>query len=146
MFLLNGKALALDVPFEVDGVTYPANWLRLTSLEEKQAIGITEVPEQPRPDDRYYWVTDNGDGTFSTTPKDITDIKSLRISEVKATAGSLLAPSDWKVIRSYETDVPLPDDLKASRAAIRTKSNDFEAQINACTDVDQIASLTFDWN
>lgn len=145
MFILNGKTLALDVPFEVDGVSYPANWLRLTSLEEKQALGITEVPDQPRPDDRYYWVTDNGDGTFTTTPKDLTSIKSMRVSEVKTTAGSLLAPSDWKVIRAVETDVPLPDDLKASRAAIRSKSNDFEAAINACTSVEQIASLTFDW-
>ena len=46
MFLLNGKALPLDTPFKTeDGTSFPANWLRLTTLEEKQAIGITEVPD-----------------------------------------------------------------------------------------------------
>lgn len=59
MFLLNGQPLPLDTPFrDAAGNSYPANWLRLTSLEEKQAIGITEVPDpepeivvQPEPTD-----------------------------------------------------------------------------------------------
>jgi hypothetical protein len=46
MFLLNGQALPLDTPFkDADGNSYPANWLRLTTLDEKHAIGITEVPD-----------------------------------------------------------------------------------------------------
>ena len=46
MFLLNGVPLPLDTPFkDAAGNSYPANWLRLTTLEEKQAIGITEVPD-----------------------------------------------------------------------------------------------------
>lgn len=50
MFLLNGQPLPLDTPFrDAAGNSYPANWLRLTSLEEKQAIGITEVPD-PEPE------------------------------------------------------------------------------------------------
>ena len=50
MFLLNGSPLQLDTPFrDAQGNSYPPNWLRLTSLEEKQAIGITEVPD-PQPD------------------------------------------------------------------------------------------------
>ena len=50
MFLLNGQSLPIDTPFrDADGNSYPANWLRLTSLEEKQAIGITEVPD-PEPE------------------------------------------------------------------------------------------------
>ena len=42
-FKLNGKRLMIDVPFTSNGVKYPANWLRLTTLEEKKAIGIEEV-------------------------------------------------------------------------------------------------------
>ena len=41
-FKLDGKRLPVDVPFTSNGVKYPANWLRLTTLEEKKAIGITE--------------------------------------------------------------------------------------------------------
>ena len=46
MFLLNGQPLPLDTPFrDADGNSYPANWLRLTTIHEKNAIGITEVPD-----------------------------------------------------------------------------------------------------
>jgi len=50
MFLLNGKPLALDVPFETpNGTQYPANWLRLASPEDRKDIGFTEVPDPPSP-------------------------------------------------------------------------------------------------
>lgn len=51
MFLLNNVPLPLDTPFkDAEGNSYPANWLRLTTLEEKQAIGIEEVPDpEPAP-------------------------------------------------------------------------------------------------
>ena len=58
-FKLNGKPLAVDVPFTVGNINYPANWLRLTSLDEKKAIGITEVDDDPVYDSRFY----NSDGT-----------------------------------------------------------------------------------
>lgn len=145
MFMLDGKVLPLDVQFEHGGVTYPANWLRLTTLAEKQAIGITEVPDPVRPDDRYYWVSQNADGSFTATPKDLDGLKTMRIAEVKEMAGKLLSPTDWKVIRSYETGIAIPSDLLAARQAIRDKSNTFEAQINACADVEALRALTFEW-
>ena len=41
--------------------------MRLTSLEEKEAVGITEVPDpQITYDDRFYWGVDN--------PKQLEDI------------------------------------------------------------------------
>ena len=43
-FLLDGKLLAVDVPFTSGDIHYPANWLRL-STAEKEAIGITEVAD-----------------------------------------------------------------------------------------------------
>lgn len=57
MFLLNGTPLQLDTPFkDAEGNSYPANWLRLTTLAEKEAIGITEVadpdPEPPAVQDQ----------------------------------------------------------------------------------------------
>tara|TARA_R100000781_G_scaffold915_3_gene1556 strand:- start:381 stop:533 length:153 start_codon:yes stop_codon:yes gene_type:complete len=35
--------LKLDQPFTSRGIKYPANWLRLATLDEKKAIGIKEV-------------------------------------------------------------------------------------------------------
>jgi hypothetical protein len=74
MFLLNGKHLPEGVPFEIDGIQYPSNWLNLSTPEEKAAIGITEVEQQPRPDDNLYWVSDNGDGTWTAIPRSPEDI------------------------------------------------------------------------
>lgn len=46
MFLLNGQPLPLDTGFkDAEGNSYPPNWLRLTTIHEKNAIGITEVPD-----------------------------------------------------------------------------------------------------
>jgi len=60
MFLLNNQPLPLDTPFTIDGTSYPANWLRLTSIAEKNAVGITEVADtQVTYDDRFYWGVDN---------------------------------------------------------------------------------------
>jgi len=56
MFLLDGKQLTPGRPFTgTDGTQYPANWLQLTTLEEKEAIGITEVPDPTPVDNRFYW-------------------------------------------------------------------------------------------
>jgi hypothetical protein len=67
MFILDGKPLSPDRAFTHDGIQYPANWLRLSTLEEKEAIGITEVPDPPIYDQRFYWGYDQ-DGQL--IPKD----------------------------------------------------------------------------
>ena len=58
-FLLNGKPLAVDVAFSHNDINYPANWLRLSTAQEKTALGITEVADAPTFDSRFY----NGDGS-----------------------------------------------------------------------------------
>jgi len=95
MFMLNGQPLALDTPFIAVEIQYPANWLRLTSLEEKQAIGITEVDDAPTYDDRFYWGPNN--------PKDLAGLKTLWTTNVNQMAYSMLAQSDWMVTRKAET-------------------------------------------
>ena len=72
-------------------------------------------------------------------------LKSQFIAQVKAQAGSLLNATDWKVVRAAEGGKALDDATKAERVAIRTKSDDFETQIKACTTVEQLAALQFNW-
>ena len=36
-FLLDGKPLAVDAPFTVGDINYPANWLKFASADEKTA-------------------------------------------------------------------------------------------------------------
>jgi hypothetical protein len=138
MFLLNEQPLPLDTPFATeDGTQYPANWLRLSSADEKASIGITEAADPAGYDDRYYW----GVGI----PKDLAECKANMISQIKSTAGSMIAPTDWKIIRATETGAPINPDLLAARAAIRTASDANETAVNACTTVDELAALQMVW-
>jgi len=143
MFLLNGNPLPIDTPFEIDGTQYPSNWLRLTSIEEKNAVGITQVEDtQVTYDDRFYWGADN--------PKQLEDItvtpeegdpyiqhglKHQWIAQVKETANKLLAQSDWMVIRKVERSIDIPAAYVTHRAAVITECTRLIASIDAATDV-----------
>ena len=142
MFKLDGKTLQTGTAFTHNNIQYPANWLNLSTLEEKQTIGITEIAEQPRPDDRYYWVTDNGDGTYSTTPKDLTSLKVMATNQVNQTAGSILAPSDYMVIKAFETSTPIDATWNTWRNGIRSQAVAQKTAIAACTTVEQLIALT----
>ena len=169
MFLLNGQPLAVDTTFTANDIQYPANWLRLASEAEKEAIGITEVADAVRADDRFYW---NGDVNF---PKELNDVeesdqdgnplyvqeynpvteementtkrlvtkglKSQFIAQVKNTAGSILAQTDWMIIRKAERDVAIPADVVAYRASVVAKADELESAISAVTTVKELASL-----
>lgn len=137
MYVLGMKKLTVGQAFEFNGIQYPADWLEKTTLEEKQAIGITEEPDPEWFDDRYYWGVDN--------PKDLDMLKEVAITNIKSGAASLLQPTDWKIIRSSETGGRVDLATLNARADIRTKSNEFEEAINACTTVEELAALSFDW-
>ena len=58
MLLLDGKRLVYGRAFSSNGVSYPANWLALTSREDHEAIGITYADDPaPAPvwDQRWAW-------------------------------------------------------------------------------------------
>ena len=144
MFLLDGRILSLDVPFEHDGTSYPANWLRLASPEARAAINITEVTLQPRPDDRFYWVSGpDNNGDYTANPKDLDGLKKTWEAQFKQTAWTMLAPSDWLVIRKQEIDVAIPADWITYREAVRTTCQLAITDLEATTDIDAfIASVT----
>jgi hypothetical protein len=131
--------------FEHDGVQYPANWLTASSSEERSAIGIQEIVEQVRPDDRFFWVDSNFDGSYTATPKDLSEVKTRIKSELKNTTNSLLAPSDWKVIRKLEREIQIDEPTAQYRAAVIAKCTEYEASIEACTSVEDLAALSFEW-
>lgn len=173
MFLLNNKPLPLDTPFDHEGIQYPANWLRLASASDKAAIGITEVADPASYDDRFYWgpgnpkmlndreeVDQDGNplwvkvpGTINGQPAMVDSnkrlvskgLKSQMIAQVKQTAASLLAATDWKVTRAAEGVKAVDADTLAKRAAIRAASDANEAAIAACTSVDALAALKLNW-
>jgi hypothetical protein len=145
MFLLNGKPLPIDTPFETGGIRYPANWLRLSTAKEKTAIGITEIAEQLRPDDRFYWVTDNGDGTYTAIAKAVPDVQKMLIDQIDGYAYTTLFRTDWMVVRKAEVGDPIDPAISAYRAAVRAAFEINKTAINACTTVEALAALVFSW-
>ena len=131
--MLNGKPLALDVAFTAGDYSYPANWLRLTTLEEKKAIGISEVADPVRFDGRFYWAADN--------PKPIADLKTKWVDVQKSIADGLLSRTDWMIIRKQETDTAVPSATTTYRTAVRTQCKKREDQITACDTTDKLAAL-----
>jgi hypothetical protein len=144
MFLLDGYPLQIDVPFEHNGVSYPQNWLRLATPEERAAIGITEVAEQPRPDDRFYFVSGpNLDGSWTAIPKDLAGLKTTWTAQFKQTAYTMLLPSDWLIIRKQEIGTEVPADWTSYREAVRTTTALAIGDMEAATDIEAfIASVT----
>ena len=155
-FLLNGNPLAVDVPFTVGDVNYPANWLRLSTAQEKKDLGITEVADAPTYDSRFYWndgtakalddvneVDENNDPVLDENGNQVVTlgVKSVLKAQEKATAGSLLARYDWYVVRKAETSKAIPTAVKTYRTAVRTACLTRETEIDNCADTAALVTL-----
>jgi len=133
-FLLNGKPLAIDRSFrDADGNTYPSNFLRIATEEQKAAIGITWEPDPEPVDTRFYW--------DHNLPKDIDDLKTQWIKQQKEIAASLFAPTDWYIIRKVDTGIDVPNAIKLYRDEIRLASDGREDQISQVTTVEELITL-----
>lgn len=119
MFIRDGKAIDLDQPLEADGVTFPAGTLRNLPPDELKELGITEIADQPRPDDRFFWVSQNADRTYTATPKDLDQVRGELIALANSQAAGRLAQTDWQVIRKIETEKEVDPLVAAYRAAVR---------------------------
>jgi len=72
----------------------------------------------------------------------IKGLKSQKISVIKQQASGLLSPTDWYVVKANEVEgYTIPTNIKTFRTAVRTKSNEMEAMINACNTVAQLKTL-----
>jgi len=155
-FKLDGNPLAVDVAFSHNDINYPANWLRLSTADEKTALGITEVADDPVFDSRFY----NSDGTAKTlTDTNEVDgngdpildsngdqvvtlgVKSVLKAQEKVTAGSLLAKYDWYVVRKAEKSTAIPSTISTFRDGVRTACNTRETEIDACSDTAALVTL-----
>jgi len=136
--------------FEIDGTQYPANWLNLSTPEEKAALGLEEVTDANAPeDDRFYWVSSALNGavrTYTNTPKDLSGLKTQWAASINAAAYSLLLPTDWMVTKAFETQTAIPVNWSAWRAAVRTTAQNTVTAINAAADVPALqAAIVVDW-
>jgi hypothetical protein len=174
-FKIGNKTIQLDTPFTIgEGdslIQYPANFLRLSTEEEKSALGITWEADPVRASDVFYWNGDinnpkaledkeesdeNGnplyvkvlgvvDGEPAMVDSDkrlvTKGLKSNFIAQIKTTAGSILAQTDWMVIRKAERNVDIPSSVATYRASVVAKATELEASITAVTTVEQLIAL-----
>ena len=127
--------------------------------------GALEVVEGEQKDQRFYWVTFDSyqvkgsvvTRTYTNTPKAVEDVtetpegatepvttkglKSNWIAQNKASANSLLAATDWMVIRKAERDVAIPSDVVTARAAIIADCTAKEAAITAASTIDAFINV-----
>ena len=132
----------------VNGIQHPSNIFRAWTKPELLAIGIAPARVET-PDSRYYntgaesytftdgeWVI-----SYATTEKDVADLKKYLIAKIKAHVGSLLASSDWRVIREADGGTAMSDAWKTWRNEIRAHGNSLESGIEAFASVDAIRNF-----
>ena len=122
--------------------------------------GALEVVEGEQKDQRFYWVTFDKyevtgnvvTRTYVNTPKALEDVtnedatvtkglKSQWVAQIKASANSQLASTDWMVIRKAERDVAIPAEVVAERAKIIADCTAKEAAILAATTIDALIAV-----
>ena len=171
MFKIGTRTIQLDTPFTHNDIQYPANWIRLATEEDKSAIGLVWEADAVRADDRFYWdgninnpkaledklevdqdgnpmyvkvlgVVDGKPAMVDSAERLVTKgLKSNFISQVKTTAGSILAQTDWMVIRKAERNVDIPTSVATYRASVVAKADELETAISAVTTVEQLIAL-----
>ena len=156
-YLLNGQPLAVGRQFkDAEGRQYPANWLQLSTIADRARLGITEVADPERYDQRFYFgvgnpkaledvneVDENGDAVLDADGNQVVNkgLKSVWVAKQKEIAASMLAPTDWYVTRKAEADVAIPSAVSTYRSAVRTVCGTRESEITACTTTAELAAL-----
>ena len=146
-----------------NGVTHPKNW-HIWSAADKEAAGLVEIIPDSPPDSRLYNWSQNADGTISSTAKPLEDVnevdengdplldddgvqvvrlgvKSALKAEVKSQQGSLLAQTDWAVVRKADKGTAIPSNIQTWRDAIRAKAAAMESAIDGAADTAAVAAL-----
>ena len=141
----DGQYIQEGTQFTIDGVEYPANWLNLSTPEEKAQLGLEEVVATNQPQNQtYYWVSETLSGatlTYTNTPKDLTGVKSTAISQVNATAYSILFPTDWMVVKAFETSTAIAPSWNSWRQSIRNTATTTVNAVEGASDVDAVATI-----
>ena len=123
------------------------------SEAERNAIGVYTIvhDNSNKKDQTCYTNTEvsyafaDGEVTASygiATPKELSGLKTEKKKIIKQQASDLLTPTDWYVIKATEVEsYSVPEAITTYRADVRTKSNDMEVLIDACSTVDELAAL-----
>ena len=155
----------------IDGVQHPSSIFTLWTDEERLAIGIypVRIDTTNKKDEAWYintnitYAVDGNEvvGSYGTaTAKAIDDanatdedgveldpvvvikgLKTIKKEMIDQQCAGILASSDWRVIKAKETSTTMNSGWKTWRASVRTKCNSMQDQIDAVSNVDELAAL-----
>ena len=106
-----------------------------------------EVDENGQPLYEQVWDATANNGEGAMVPKQplvqvkALGLKSTMIKQVKDTAGTILAQTDWYVTRKTEKTVDIPVDVETKRDAVRTECDRLEVAIAAVTTVAELITV-----
>jgi hypothetical protein len=146
----------------IDNVQHPVSIFTTWTEAQRNAIGVytVEIDNTNKKSEEYYVNTDitysfgsgKVTGSYGTaTAKDLADktvdgvliegLKTIKKARLDQECASILAPSDWMVIKATETGTTMDSGWKTWRASVRTKCNSMQTQIDNAADVDALAAL-----
>ena len=146
------------------GRLHPKVWMRYSAATKtRYNIVWEDEPASAAPyDNRFYWGR-QADGTL--IPRSLTNInevdsdgnalldidgnqvvtlglKSIHKARTKEQAGSLLASTDWHIVKAAEVSgYSVPSAITTYRAAVRTASNTIETAIDGAADLAAFITL-----
>jgi len=88
-------------------------------------------------------VDDNGDPLLDSNGDQVVTkgLKTVKKEMIDQQCAGILQPSDWRVIKAKETSTTMNSAWKTWRAAVRTKCNSMQTQIDGAANVDALAAL-----
>jgi len=153
----NGKVIRAGRAWSNDnGITHPTTWMRWSDAE-KTTAGLIWEDDPASFDNRFYWsagnakalddvneTDDDGNALLDSDGNQIVTrgLKYNAKQQAKTTAASLLAKTDWQVIKAAEvSSYIVPVAITTYRAAVRTASNTIETAIDNATNIDAFIAL-----
>lgn len=113
----------------VNGTDYGKFWHQELNAGQLESLGVKEIQiNMMIPDQRFFWVTENlslENGVpklnYSIIDKDIEQLKTSWISQIKENAKINLNQTDWYVLRKFERNIDIPQEVIYNRANIISK-------------------------
>jgi hypothetical protein len=146
MYYANDKKLPVNQGFKLGNLTYPANFLTVSSKEQLETLGITwkEPPVLTFKNEKFYYNTVQ-DGVVTSTPKDLDGLKRRLTGDANRTAHSMLSGSDWMIVKQTETSTGILPQWGDYRTAVRAEANRQCGQVEEATSIKSLMAITANW-
>jgi hypothetical protein len=137
---------AIGLVWEADPVRYDDRYYWNGDINNPKALENREESDQdgnPLYIQVYDATANDGKGAMVNTDKRLISkgLKANFIVQIKHTAGTILAQTDWMVIRKAERNVDIPSAVATYRASVVAKVAELETAISAVTTVEQLIAL-----